>query len=1174
MDHREHCGDLSPCRHYFFAGSTLCCSSGRSLEGTFCEACPGGQRGSSAATTCSQGNACTTCDAGFHCPNEGTAFGDQVPCPSGKWSAVGAASCDNCNAGRYGGGQSTQGGCDGPCEEGHYCPPGTSSATANPCGVGFYCPAEASAQSGIEEGYFGTGGTATTRTGQQQCVAGEQCVSFERLGCPPGRYSDSAGATRCELCAAGRYGTGASSSSACSGECTEGYFCLEGSNSATQNECGAGHFCEQGSGEATDASVGFYVTGGATATTHTGQSACTPTYACQGGLRQLCTAGEYSGSQATTCSACPAGRYGTGPSGTSDCEGLCNAGRVGRGEDTTADCTDACPAGYFCPAGTGDGNLQRCNRPTHYCPRGSSTELPVGTGYFGVLDGNSNYDQRSQCQPGEYCAGGLKEACPTGRYSDGPGAAGCAPCPAGVYGAGGSPSAACTRPCRVGHYCPEGTPNELDCGGAALYCPQGSSAPLAVPAGSRGTGVVPNQGGTEACPAGSGCSNGVATSCDPGFYSEEGASFCPPCAAGHFGANPGASSSACDGQCTAGYYCPAGSTSATQNVCGGPGVYCPAGSGLALVPTTGYFAAGSVSGNTKHTREEPCQPGEFCEAGIKQTCPAGQYSSAQGSTGCSDCDGGRVGGGGDVSAQCAGPCPAGFACGIGTAAGGGSACTSASSFCVEGTQFPTTVPPGSFSVQDESGRSVNMAPCTPGYACNGGVRAACAVGEFATGGSGTCTACPAGRYGGGASPDNTCSGPCTAGFVCPEGSSTPANSPCGAADTFCPEGSGAPSNVAAGFYGTGGGLTTRTGAAPCEPGHACVGGIKTQCAPGRFAPAQAVNCTPCPLSTWTDGVNPAGACTDCAVGFHTLGLGAMAASDCIPIASPSPSVSATPTNTPSVTASSSPSTTAAPSPSITTTPLPPDLLVSSRDCGGAGLWWGQCDPVPSTPNTSVLRPLPGVWCQDCERVGDLMGASAVESCPRYGGCETGGWRGGQLRCGEGHTGPLCAACQEGFTPAKGSPCGYCEPCSQGSDAPVVLLSVGGCIVVLGLVALSVLAIKDRGSLQQDLLIGAARITVGYFAIIGYISIALQPVTEAGLGLASRAISLPQWQAACGREQGSHGAAVSAAAGLGNFTSLGEAGEVWYSDRSIFESGAHAPPESDASWAAGVLGDTF
>jgi hypothetical protein len=90
------------------------------------------------------------------------------------------------------------------------------------------------------------------------------------------------------------------------------------------------------------------------------------------------------------------------------------------------------------------------------------------------------------------------------------------------------------------------------------------------------------------CPTGSYCENGVAY-------------LCPE---GSFGSQTALNTPACSGQCSAGYYCPAGSTSATAFDCGGANVYCPVGSALPLDVPAGEAAFVVVqhsAHNIRHT---------------------------------------------------------------------------------------------------------------------------------------------------------------------------------------------------------------------------------------------------------------------------------------------------------------------------------------------------------------------------------------------------------------------------------------------------------------------------------------------------------------------------------------------------------------------------------------------
>ena len=62
--------------------------------------------------------------------------------------------------------------------------------------------------------------------------------------------------------------------------------------------------------------------------------------------------------------------------------------------------------------------------------------------------------------------------------------------------------------------------------------------------------------------------------------------------------------------------------------------------------------------------------------------------------------------------------------------------------------------------------------------------------------------CPAGTYGNiSALTTRKCSGPCPAGYFCPEATTSPII--CGSAGVYCPQGSGAPIEVKIGYYAVG-----------------------------------------------------------------------------------------------------------------------------------------------------------------------------------------------------------------------------------------------------------------------------------------------------------------------------------------------------------------------------------
>ena len=76
------------------------------------------------------------------------------------------------------------------------------------------------------------------------------------------------------------------------------------------------------------------------------------------------------------------------------------------------------------------------------------------------------------------------------------------------------------------------------CGGDSVYCPAGSSAPLAVAVGFYSVGDLGQRAGEQVCPTGKFCVSGVASDCP----------------AGRFGDTTGLASSECSGPCADGTY--------------------------------------------------------------------------------------------------------------------------------------------------------------------------------------------------------------------------------------------------------------------------------------------------------------------------------------------------------------------------------------------------------------------------------------------------------------------------------------------------------------------------------------------------------------------------------------------------------------------------------------------
>jgi len=159
------------------------------------------------------------------------------------------------------------------------------------------------------------------------------------------------------------------------------------------------------------------------------------------------------------------------------------------------------------------------------------------------------------------------------------------------------------------------------------------------------------------------------------------------CSAGYYGSSTGQTAATCNGACTAGYYCTAGSTSATQNACGA-GKYCPAGSSGTTNCAAGYY--GSSTTNSVSTCNGACTAGYYCTAGSTSAtqnacgtgnycpaasgsatvCPAGTYGSTTTLTTSSctgQCSAGYYGSStGQTAATCNGACTAGYYCTAGS----------------------------------------------------------------------------------------------------------------------------------------------------------------------------------------------------------------------------------------------------------------------------------------------------------------------------------------------------------------------------------------------------------------------------------------------------------------------------------------------------------------------------
>jgi len=296
------------------------------------------------------------------------------------------------------------------------------------------------------------------------------------------------------------------------------------------------------------------------------------------------------------------------------------------------------------------------------------------------------------CAAGSYAPLGTTTSCPfcpAGTYSSGIATRSCTPCSAGIYCTAGSTNN--TVPCPAGYYCPAGgapvacsagrfcpggsTTNNVVCP-AGTYCPGGGAAPVGCPPGSymNITGSSTNQ--CTSCAAGSysditgaalctkcplstynpstgSTAKSACLFCSAGIYCPEGSTVntvtCPagwfcsggnretaPCPSGRYSTTTGAQSNATCLACGAGIWCPPASTNASVTC--QPGWACPGGGAPNSICGPGYFATGY--GNT-----------------VCSLCAAGSLANTIGATSCSICPAGTYLESGSASLTCS-PCPA------------------------------------------------------------------------------------------------------------------------------------------------------------------------------------------------------------------------------------------------------------------------------------------------------------------------------------------------------------------------------------------------------------------------------------------------------------------------------------------------------------------------------------
>ena len=201
------------------------------------------------------------------------------------------------------------------------------------------------------------------------------------------------------------------------------------------------------------------------------------------------------------------------------------------------------------------------------------------------------------------------------------------PCAGSYSSAQGYVSPLCEGLCQAGKagYGSETSICSVDCP-PSFFCPAGSADPIACSTGYY-CNTVSLAAPSALCPIRSYC---------PAGTDDPSATLC---AAGRYSNRTGQTNSQCSGPCQEGYYCPEGSSSATQHPCGAVGLYCPSESDLPKVAQPGEITIGGS--DATRTAVEPCPKGSQCAGGVATVCSPGFFSNETGSTLCLPCEPGR-----------------------------------------------------------------------------------------------------------------------------------------------------------------------------------------------------------------------------------------------------------------------------------------------------------------------------------------------------------------------------------------------------------------------------------------------------------------------------------------------------------------------------------------------------
>ena len=589
---------------------------------------------SSSSTTCNTtakaGNACRpcsvmgsnyTCAGGTACPKL-----NSVTCSAGYYLKANATSCSPCGGNNYyckGGTFNVSSSAQGrnTVSSGYYSTGGTSTTRTGQAACGgnnYYC--SSGVRYTVSTGYYSTGGGSTTRTGQKQCEAGYKCSSGVRTACSGSlQYQNAVGQTSCKTVSDGYY----KSSNSAQTQCPANY--RDGTGAANINacktSCADGTYVATANAACTSVGTGYYraahtVNYGSTST----RSQCPANYRdgaaapAQNGCKTSCAGGTYVATANAACTSVGTGYYK-------------GAHTVNYGSTSTR---SQCPANYRdgAAASAQNGCKTSCAGGT-YVATANAACTSVGTGYYRAAH-TVNYGStstRSQC-PANYRDGaaasaqnGCKTSCAGGTYVATANAA-CTSVGTGYYKGAhtvnyGSTStrSQCPANYRDGAAASAQSGCKTSCDGGT-YVATANAACTSVGTGYYKGAHTVNYGSTSTrsqCP--SGYRDGAATSAQSGCKMDV--------EAGHY---VGTANSATQSTCAAGTYKAAhtityGSTSSCS-ACSGRTKYSAAGASACRTVDSGYYTTGCNTSGNNCTGQSQCTGATYCSGGVQNSCPA------------------------------------------------------------------------------------------------------------------------------------------------------------------------------------------------------------------------------------------------------------------------------------------------------------------------------------------------------------------------------------------------------------------------------------------------------------------------------------------------------------------------------------------------------------------------